>query len=97
MRHDVRRVSRRAFPSKTGSSGERPEVGLTSLTRCYDYCATPTPDFEVPTCQSGTGTEEPQPTGTDDGGWSIDEQCEEEGSFIICADGIDDCGNGWGE
>ncbi|KAL2110745.1 hypothetical protein VUR80DRAFT_825 [Thermomyces stellatus] len=63
---------------------------------CYDYCATPTPEFEVPTCPSGTGTEEPQPTGTGDGGLSIDEKREEEGSFIIRADGIEDCGNGWG-
>lgn len=67
-----------------------------SRTRCYDYCATPTPEFEVPTCPSGTGTEEPQPTGTGDGGLSIDEKREEEGSFIIRADGIEDCGNGWG-
>ncbi|SPN96790.1 uncharacterized protein DNG_00310 [Cephalotrichum gorgonifer] len=66
---------------------------------CFPDCK-PWPTFEPPPCPSSstwatvTTTATPEPT---DPGDSLEEKCKAEGTVILCVDGIDDCGNGWGE
>ncbi|KEZ44513.1 hypothetical protein SAPIO_CDS3531 [Scedosporium apiospermum] len=76
---------------------------------CYDYCATPTPSFITPVCPTSTKKTtivkptrtrrtktKPTPTSSQSYPPGMEEQCERNGSLILCADGIDECGNGWG-
>ncbi|CAI4216363.1 unnamed protein product [Parascedosporium putredinis] len=76
---------------------------------CFDYCATPTPSFSTPPCPSTKKPTKPVPTRTRKTRHTSqtrtsypdpdpsDDPCADNGELFLCVDGIDECGNGWGD